>query len=71
MQKIMSATGADGGDLKYIKDEKLSGKANRPPRTSDHISALFFHITWCVTSQLNTTQGITLLHYSFRCSIYV
>ena len=66
----MSATSTDGGNLKFIKDEKLSGEANSPPCTSDHISALiFFHITWCVTSQLNTTQVITLLHYSFKCSI--
>ena len=67
MQKIMSATGADGGYLKNIKDEKLSGKANSPPCTSDHIIALFFHIIWCVISQLDTTQVITLLHYSFGC----
>lgn len=67
MQEIMSATGADGGDLKFIKDEKLSRKANSPPCTSDHVITFFFQITWCVTSQLNTTKWSFCLHYSFRC----
>lgn len=66
MQEIMSATGADGGDLKFIKDEKLSRKANSPPCTSDHVITFFFQITWCVTSQLNTTKVIILFALFFQ-----